>query len=231
MANQEEILVPRPDPTLLTTQQSLLLRDEMLREIKNSREAVELQLSGLHDVISTRLSEMDKAIILLQKYNDKAPECVKDNVSHLRVEHSEKFKGVDQQFTGLKTQTDKIAELNQKAIDAALLAAKELVGVQNKSNTESILKSENATTKQIDGIGDLIRSTAKSVDDKFSDLKDRNNSLESRLTALESRGLETRAVRTDSQASTGIWIAIAVAGISLLGLTVAVVTLIVQMKA
>lgn len=159
--DESMMLVPRPDPTTLTTQQ------------------LEKAIASVREILETRLDAYDKAIQLLEAEKEKLPSLIAESVAHLKTWHNEKFEGVAQRFTSLETQTDKIAALNQTAIAAALLAAKELVGIQNTSNTNAIDKSSAAFTKQIENIVELIRTNTKSTDDKYNDLKDR-------LTALES---------------------------------------------
>jgi hypothetical protein len=65
-------------------------------------------------------------------------------------------------------------------VDAALQAAKEAVGEQNKSNALAIAKSEATFTKQIDQIGVLISTLQKGLDEKIDDLRARQTVSESR---------------------------------------------------
>jgi hypothetical protein len=106
---------------------------------------------------------------------------------------------VQRQFTERDERTKSTAELNQKAIDAALQAAKELVGVQARGNELNSAKIESLLVKQVEGIIDLIKTNAssasdkidanaKSAADKIDDMKERIATLESRQSAYESRG-------------------------------------------
>ncbi len=63
-------------------------------------------------------------------------------------------------------------------MDAALQAAKEAVGEQNKSSALAIAKSEAATTKQIDQLAGVIQTMTKAFDDKVGDVKDRLTRIE-----------------------------------------------------
>ena len=130
------------------------------------------EVAALEKLINTRLEAMDKAIALLQTFADKSPttSAVAQQVESLKDLTDEKFKSVAQQFSERDT-----------AVGAALQAAKEAVGEQNKSSALSIAKSEAATTKQIDLIGASIGSTTGALNDKIDDLK-------MRLTAMEGRG-------------------------------------------
>jgi hypothetical protein len=163
--------IPVPDPTVLTTQQ-------LLREILGVREILEARLDG-----------MDKAIELIQKSVDKSP-----TVSEIYSKFKEKFKGVQMQFKEL----DKLREQSSKdgkiAIDAALLAAKELVNQQNASNTTAIGKSEASTSEQIKAMGVNIQTLERSFGDKINDLKDRINTVQAPLTRAEGHALGSRDV-------------------------------------
>ena len=61
----------------------------------------------------------------------------------------------------------------KEALDAALLAAKELVGTTNTANTIAAAKSEESTAKQIDAIAAQIRTGGEATDARIADLKER----------------------------------------------------------
>src|SRR5580658_3724506 len=60
------------------------------------------------------------------------------------------FAGIQTQFIERDTRVEQTAKGSKEALDAALQAAKEAVGEQNKSNSVAIAKSEAATNKQMD---------------------------------------------------------------------------------
>jgi hypothetical protein len=162
MMSEHGISTPSPDPTILTTQQ-------LLREIAMSR-----------DVIETRLSGMDKAIELLQKATDKFPAQIVADVKQLQSLHEEKFRSIAVQFAERDTRTEQTSRDSKVAVDAALQAAKEAVGEQNKSSALAIAKSEASTTKQIDQIGSIITAMTNGLNDKIDDIKSRLTSVEGR---------------------------------------------------
>lgn len=149
-----------PDPSYLTTQQ-------LLRET-----------SALKEIIEARLDGGDKAINLLQAATDRFPQFVDSAVRQLQGLHEEKFRSIAVQFSERDTRTEQTSRDSKVAVDAALQAAKEAVGEQNKSSALAIAKSETATTKQIDQIGAIIATTAKGVDDKIDDIKARIAAIE-----------------------------------------------------
>ncbi len=132
----------------------------------------------LRELLETRLGGMDKAIELLQKSTDRQPEFVRSQVSQLQDLHDEKFHSIAIQFAERDTRTEQTSKDSKVAVDAALQAAKEAVGEQNKSSALAIAKSEAATTKQIDQIGVIIGATNKATDDKIDDIKTRLTQIE-----------------------------------------------------
>lgn len=156
---------PVPDPTVLTTQQ-------LQREISAARDLIEGKVVAVRDVFDTRLAAMDKAIEIL------SPQ-VATKVSNLEALHNEKFRSIATQFLERDTRTEQTSRDSKVAVDAALQAAKEAVGEQNKSNAMAISKSEATFTKQIDQIGVLITTLQKGLDEKIDDVRGRLQILES----------------------------------------------------
>jgi hypothetical protein len=156
---------PVPDPTLLTTQQ-------LERAIAGSREIVESEINGI-----------DKIVALHQDILNKLPAQIAESAHHLRELTEERFKSVATQFAERDIRTEQTSRDSKVAVDAALQAAKEAVGEQNKSSALAIAKSESATTKQIDQIQTIIGATNDALNGKIEDIKERMASLENRLTA------------------------------------------------
>lgn len=152
---RETNTVPVPDPTLLTTQQ-LLGAVQALREL-----------------LETKISAADKRIDNNVDIISRLELRVIEEVGHLRELHNEKFRGITVQFTERDIRVEETSRSSKIAVDAALQAAKEAVGEQNKSNALAIAKSENATTKQLDQLSQVMTTVQKSMDDKISDVKER----------------------------------------------------------
>jgi hypothetical protein len=157
-----------PDPTTLTTQQ------------------IQREASALREAIEARLDGGDKAVVLLQTAFDRFPVVVSTSVKQLQELHQEKFDSIQVQFRERDTRTEQTSKDSKVAVDAALQAAKEAVGEQNKSSALAIAKSEAATTKQIDQIGSIIATTTKSIDDKIDDMKERLLAIEGRKKGADS---------------------------------------------
>ncbi len=155
---------PVPDPTVLTTQQ------------------LTIGLAALREILETRLDAMDIATELNKAATDKLPVYICDKIASLSKLVDEKFTGVEKQFVERDTRTDKIAELGQKALEAALSAAKEAVG-----------KTEVSFTKQIDAVITQIQAEKKATDDKFEDAKGRITTLESSINTRHDVSSENRS--------------------------------------
>jgi hypothetical protein len=178
---------PVPDPTVLTTKQ-------LNREIATVRE-----------IIETRLNAMDLANGLHREANERTPDLIKSEIKAIADlsnekfrsvqikfdEREEKFRSIQTQFLERDTRSEQSSRDGKIAIDAALQAAKEAVGEQNKSSALAIAKSEAATTKQIDQIIVLINTTTKSLNDLLAtttiSLNDKIDDIKSRLTLIEGR--------------------------------------------
>ena len=135
---------PVPDPTVLTTQQ------------------LSLGLAALREILETRLDAMDTATELNKQATDKIPLMIKSAVDSLKELHDERFSGVEKQFKERDTRTEQSSKDSKVAVDAALQAAKEAVGEQNKSSALAIAKSEASTNKQLEAL-----------DEKINDIKGR----------------------------------------------------------
>jgi len=188
---------PRPDPSKLTTEQLLrevaALKEIMFTRLEGMDKAIVLfdenmtrvptdtdkQISHLRALLETRLDGMDKAIGLFQKSSDQIHVSIDEKLAALKAVHEEKFGSVQVQFRERDVRTDQSSKDSKVAVDAALQAAKEAVGEQNKSSALAIAKSEASTTKQIDQLGIQVQSQSKNFDDKIADVKDRLGRMES----------------------------------------------------
>lgn len=169
--------IPIPDPSLLTTEQ---LRRE---------------LGSLREVIETRLAGMDRATELIAVELEKQTANVADAFEHQQAARDNQLQALrefllsrmelsravsDERFTGISTQfaeRDTRGEQEKLAarisLDAALAAAKEAVGEQNKSNTAAITKSDLATKEKIDSLVVQISTSIESLNDKIIALSSR----------------------------------------------------------
>src|ERR1035438_4884503 len=159
---------PVPDPTVLTRQQ------------------LERAVAGLREILEARLNGMDKALSLTHEELNRRSVEGDLKIVHLRELSEEKFLSIQTQFAERDTRTEQTSRDSKVAVDAALQAAKEAVGEQNKSSALAIAKSETATMKQIDQLVVLISTGSNAQDSKITDIKDRITALESLNSGLAS---------------------------------------------
>jgi hypothetical protein len=186
---------PRPDPTLLTTQQ-------LLRE-----------LSSLREIFETRLNAMDKATIVLSETVNRTPTAIQTAVGNLEALVNEKFEaisavsverfgsigrkfddadiryqqhfrdrdirfegqfgGIQKQFEERDIRTEQAATASAQALAAALQAAKEAVFEQAQAAAKAAEKTELSFTKQIDQIQLQIKTIGDGFSDRIAELKER----------------------------------------------------------
>lgn len=169
---------PIPDPTLLTTQQ-------LLRELTTLKELVFSRIEGMDEALRIRLDGMDEATRLLQTQQLRVPSDTDKAIQHLRELTETRFESIEVQFKERDTRTEQTSKDSKVAVDAALQAAKEAVGEQNKSSALAIAKSEASTAKQIDQLQTLIATTNQASTEKIADLKDRLAAVEGRAAGSE----------------------------------------------
>jgi hypothetical protein len=170
-------LVPRPDPTLLTT-------EALNREVSRLEEAIRRETYALKEILGGRMDAADQATLLRLETMQATPEAIRRQVSHLEVLHDEKFKAlrdltlerfnsINNQFAERDIRTDQASRASSEALAAALQAAKELVGAQGEASAAAAVKSETSFTKQIDQIGTIISTLEKALDARITELKER----------------------------------------------------------
>lgn len=138
------------------------------------------EIEWIREFYDARLIDYDKAIQLVQGVINRSP-----TIAEVVARIEEKFASIQVQFTERDTRTEQTSRDSKVAVDAALQAAKEAVGEQNKSSALAIAKSEASTTKQIDQQAILLSTATKALDDKITDLKDRMTSTEGRSKGLD----------------------------------------------
>jgi hypothetical protein len=168
-------VTPRPDPTRLTTQ-------ALLREIAALREFLETKIDGDKRVLETRLAGMDNATRLLEQAQLNRPKEIDDKVYQLREIMDVKFGGVNIQFGE-----------RDLAVQAALAAAKEAVGVANVSFTSQIAQQ-----------GELFKEAKNNLDRDISDLK-------KAVTTMQSESIGSSSLISKLLVGGGVLVAVYVA--------------------
>jgi len=177
---------PRPDPTVLTTEQ-------LMREIA----ALRREFEGALEAILVRIEAMDKANDLkLQTLHD-MPKRINEEVSHLEALIDEKLRSVENSFDLVERGRVEQKVDTKAAVDAALIAQKEAVKEQTTASERAIAKSEAATTKQIDELNKTFSTLIEGVRREMGDLKERIGDVDAstRVYNASSVGGDTAKVR------------------------------------
>jgi hypothetical protein len=156
-----------PDPTALTDAAIERVTDTLRRELQSAVKIIEQRLSGMDTATELQLREAISRV---------------DNLARL---HEEKFAGVSLQFDERDERVKEAAKAAQEALNAALLAAKELVGQQAESQGQASALSAAAFTKLIDQLGLRMEAMQKAYDQQLGEVKDRQTRAEGTLSGGE----------------------------------------------
>ncbi|GAC1311137.1 MAG: hypothetical protein NVSMB19_25520 [Vulcanimicrobiaceae bacterium] len=187
------IIIPNPDPTAMT-------REKIEHDILSVEARIVERIEGLRMAFDARLNASDRAAETFAENLNRIPTQTDRQVGALEALHSariaavleslvsrgdltdEKFIGVDRQFIERDVRVLQSAAAATTAVNAALQAAKEAVGEQNKSFTLSIDKSETATMKQIDALLVTSQTATQGINTAIADVKERLTRIEGQKT-------------------------------------------------
>jgi len=207
---------PIPDPTVLTNQAVAQATDQLRRELLAAVALLDSKIKGQHHVIETRLAGMDEAIRLVAEWRKQLPKEIRDEVMQLERVGNERFKTIDERFHGLATsleahkegvalqfrerdtRSERESRDNEIRVNAAFAAQKEAAAQQNTSNTLAIDKSSAAVAETLNKQADLFKSTTDALGARLEDAKETLSKLDTRLTAIESRGVVVRETQGQS---------------------------------
>lgn len=174
---------PIPDPTVMTTQQ------------------LSSAIASQRDLVETRLSAMDKAIVLLQDIANRSPTIAEvwgihetrfdsiekrldhkyietsTDINHLRDLHTERMNGLEKRMENQFTERDKRFEqlslTSSASIIASLQAQKDAANETQKSSSLAITKSEIATADSIKQLQALLQTAISGLNTQVLDIKSR----------------------------------------------------------
>ena len=209
-----ENTTPRPDPTALTAIALGQVKDDLRRDIDCAVEVLEEKIGGLRRVVDLHVvtlnllpEQREQLRVRLQheitEHVSAAREAVGAEIKRVEDVNNQKFCAIDTQFDERDGRVAQAASEARISLDAALSAAKEAVGEQNKSNALSINKSEQATQKQIDSLETLMQTSFKALEDKYGDLKGRLD----RGEGSDSGEKQTKMFHSQAQATIFGWLA------------------------
>ena len=184
-------ITPDPDPTILTTIQSGLLREEMYRAVNNLRELVLARI----DILSTSVNEFHVRMPLdVQRVTEAMRDLFDQKLVGLNRELDSRFGGLESRFQERDIRVTDANLANAKAIEAAFASQQKAADLNLIYNDKAISKSELATKEKIEGLQALLTGA-------IDDLRNQINGLTSRLDRGEGaiRGLsESKQERRES---------------------------------
>lgn len=137
-------------------------------------------------------------------------ELIENKISSLDAVTNKEFEKVETQFQLIERQRVEQKSDTEKAVQAALSAAKEAVKEQTTASEKSISKSETATNELLKQLSSTFTTAIDSLRREIGEVKDR-------ITAIENQKTGAREDRTGLYATIGIGITILLAAITVVG--------------
>jgi len=187
-----------------------------LQSLHNERfHTVELQFNERDARMNQTNLDNKVAITAALAAAKEAAAAIDEKTAHLQALHDEKFRSIAVQFSERDTRTEQTSRDSKVAVDAALQAAKEAVGEQNRSSALAIAKSEAATAKSIDQLQVILQTATSAIDDKISDIKER-------LTIIEAKRVGADTEHTARYSTQTQWVGMAGAIVGAAGLALGI---------
>lgn len=139
-------LLPRPDPTKLTT-------DQLRREI-----------SALREVLTARLDGMDRAFEVFTDGLQRTPTEIEKQAGHLKELAWERFAAISEQFKARDEKVEALAVTAAAQLRAALEAADKLAMANNEAAKLANSKTEAAFGEKIKALEDKIEVNTRALD-------------------------------------------------------------------
>jgi hypothetical protein len=238
-------VVPRPDPTILTTQQlatsiaalrelfaaeiravqrqvddTASLREQMIVRGKEAMANLQLlltaEMAALRQQIHERDTRSDLALAERRAALSTALDAAKDALDQTKIAFSDRMAHLQELFDEqIRSIQGRFAQ-SDVAIAAALQAAKEAVTEQNRSNSAAIQKSENAVGEQIRQINELIRTSAAGTTAQLGVTDARLTRLEEWRVVAATNTADRRVETHDSKANSFAIGSLAIAAVAVL---------------
>jgi predicted component of type VI protein secretion system len=152
-------------------------REETVTQIGQLRKLLEARLDGMDRATEVVSSQAAVSRAQIEQIRDRLREETVTQIGQLRKLLEARLDGMDRaialQFGERDVRSEQATVSSKQALEAALLAQKELVAQQNDANSAAAAKAEASFTKQIDQIGTIIQTTEKATDARITELKER----------------------------------------------------------
>ena len=199
MLRTERGRTPDPDPTILTTQQSAALREEMYRAIGSATAIWDARIHALEEATNRFRENLSKD---LSNHVDTIKELLEEKVRGFRDNVAEKFEGVERQFHDRDARLELIRLNAADALNAAFAARERAAAAAETASKEAISKSELATKEKIVALQALLSGG-------MDDIRGQIGALTSRLDRGEGAQRGSGETKHERRAEIGSFVALA----------------------
>lgn len=192
-------ITPRPDPTLLTTEQ-------LMREISRLEALIELQFRAIDEKLTAETNLTKSRFEGTETARESVRMLIEQEVKYADAERRslagtfvEKFAGIAEQHAALREMLNERYATQTKALDAAFLAQQAAVATSFDASEkamaaallaakEAVEKANTATEKRFDGVNELLGQQTATVAALLprAEAEARITALDARLTDLKS---------------------------------------------
>jgi uncharacterized coiled-coil protein SlyX len=179
----------KSDPTRLTHElvEAAIMSLQRIIEVRIA--AVEKAIEISHDDLVRVPTTVDRAVSQLRELLESKLAANDQSVQGLRDNLLEKIRGIQGQITETNARATLADQYKQTALDAALKSAQTLVEQAIDHVKESIKKTEDLFTKQIDAINASVVQAGKTGDKEVADVKTRLGAIEGRTNGIGQSGV------------------------------------------
>ena len=203
---------PDPDPTVRTLEQMADVVAAQEKLFRAWHEGIQVQIDALAKTVDSIPAERTADLERLQELIGQmfATQTVKFELQDV------KFDGIRDRINNLIEAIDKTSQKDQKALDAALVAAKALVDEQSKSSAAQINESRSTMTKQLDQQALLSASSLTALEGRIGSYKEQIDKLEMRVYGMEQKQGGRTEQTTSQRSDNSFAITAVLAGIAVL---------------
>jgi hypothetical protein len=176
-------LVPRPDPTVLTTAIVNQAKGDLRRESGSLREIIDTRINGTDAQLQLILELVRSLPFTTAHALEQQGGLFDVKLAGLRELTSGRFDEIAQQFAVVERQRLEQKVDTKSAVDAAFAAAEKSQTAITAASERAIAKSEQSTKEQLTSLGDQFQTSVSALQKAVDDQKERSNALELRMTS------------------------------------------------
>ena len=196
------------DPSSLTREALRAATEQWRRDLDAAKGQIDVRLDAMDTATDIRRDNIDHIPADIEKAIGHHEALFNEQLQSVRTSQTTDKEQTALQFAERDIRTEQAALASKQALDAALLAAKELVGQQNTANVEAAAKAEASFTKQIDQTTTLIATLEKALTDRITELKERVDRGEGSTVGVQQATVEQRESFRDRAVGTNMFVGV-----------------------